>query len=371
VRHGFAAAAFLAAAAIGQEPADLSPILATVVAEQGVPALGAAVLQKGKLVALGAAGRRRIDREEKVTADDLWHLGSCTKAMTATMIARLVERGTLRMEQKLPELFPERKASMREEWAEVTLRQLLDHRAGMPANAEGAAWRALRAGQDAPRKARSVLLDHVLAEKPLHAPGSTFLYSNVGFMVAGAAVERATDAAFEAKLKELLFTPLGMSSAGFGAPGRPEAFDQPCGHAGSGKDLHAAAPGPGADNPAAMAPAGTVHCTLRDWAKFAALHLGLMPAAKQGEAPFLKPETLAMLHEPVAGDYSCGFGVTARPWSKGRILTHNGSNTMWFCVIWLAPAEQFGVLVTCNAADEHAQKACDVVAARMVKDYAR
>jgi CubicO group peptidase (beta-lactamase class C family) len=291
--------------------------------------------------------------------------------MTATLVARLVERGTLRFEQTLPELFPDHRATMHEQWSEATLRRLLDHRSGMPPNAAGADWQALRAGQDAPQQARRLLLDSVLAKAPAHRPGSSYEYSNLGYMVAGAAIERATADAYEHRMTELVFGPLGMTSAGFGAPGKPGAYDQPCGHRLDGKELRAVDPGPGADNPAAMAPAGTVHCTLRDWAKFAALHLGVLPEAKAGEAPFLREATLALLHEPVEGDYSCGFAVTTRPWSKGKVLTHNGSNTMWFCVLWLAPAERFGVLVTCNQAGKQAEQACDAVASRMVQQYAK
>jgi D-alanyl-D-alanine carboxypeptidase len=91
-----------------------------------------------------------------------------------------------------------------------------------------------------------------------------------------------------------------------------------------------------------------------------------MPAA-DGE-PLLRAETLAALHTPPAGaDYALGWAVTKRPWAPGPILTHNGSNTMWFCVAWLAPEAKFGVLVTCNQGD--AAKACDAVAAACIRRF--
>jgi CubicO group peptidase (beta-lactamase class C family) len=209
--------------------------------------------------------------------------------------------------------------------------------------------------------ARTEVAATMLARAPEAKPGERFLYSNAGYMIAGAIAERAGGAAFEELLTKELFAPLGMASAGFGAPGDEQAADQPWGHRRRGDALEPVF----RDNPPAMAPAGTVHCSLRDWAKFAALHLGV-PTGDAG--PLLSAKTLAELHAPPAGgDYALGWGVTKRPWAPGPVLTHSGSNTMWFCVAWLAPEPKFGVLVACNQGD--ASKACDAVAAACVGRY--
>jgi hypothetical protein len=77
-----------------------------------------------------------------------------------------------------------------------------------------------------------------------------------------------------------------------------------------------------------------VHCSLADWAKFAALHLrGL-----DGEGGFLRADTFRLLHSPtMGGDYAYGWSVAERDWAGGKALTHAGSNTMWYSVVWLAP----------------------------------
>jgi CubicO group peptidase (beta-lactamase class C family) len=114
-----------------------------------------------------------------------------------------------------------------------------------------------------------------------------------------------------------------------------------------------------------MGPAGTVHASLGDWAKFAALHLGVV-----GDAPLLQRASLKALHTPPdEGPYALGWVVTRRPWAPGPILTHSGSNTMWHCVAWLAPEARFGVLVACNEGD--AAAACDEVAAACIRRYRR
>lgn len=77
--------------------AALEPIRAA----SGVPGLAAAVVDRGGVVAVGAVGRRRIDEETALTVADNFHLGSDTKAMTAFLAARLVERGRIRWDLTL------------------------------------------------------------------------------------------------------------------------------------------------------------------------------------------------------------------------------------------------------------------------------
>src|SRR5690606_38737298 len=75
-------------------------------ARHGLPALAGLVLRDGRVEGVAALGSRCAGRAEAVTVDDPWHLGSCTKAMTATLIGSLVERGALRWEATLGELYP-------------------------------------------------------------------------------------------------------------------------------------------------------------------------------------------------------------------------------------------------------------------------
>jgi CubicO group peptidase (beta-lactamase class C family) len=168
--------------------------------------------------------------------------------------------------------------------------------------------------------------------------------------------------AWQELIQRELFQPLGMHSVGFGHPGDAATIEQPWGHRRAGDRLQPVF----GDNPSALGPAGTVHATLADWAKFARLHLGVHG---DGE-PLVRDETLAALHTPPDGaEYAFGWVVCRRPWAPGPILTHTGSNTMWFCVAWLAPEVDFAVLVTCNQGD--ASRACDDVAAACIRRFRR
>src|SRR5215470_541074 len=97
----------------------------------------AAVLRGERIIAQGVAGVRRRGTAERVTLDDRFHLGSCTKAMTATLVAMLVEEGKLNWTTTLGELFADTVKPMHPAWEKVTLRQVLAHRAGLRLEPDG------------------------------------------------------------------------------------------------------------------------------------------------------------------------------------------------------------------------------------------
>lgn len=334
-----------ASLASADEPQDVSELLAPLVEKHKVSAV--AVIEGELLTKLGAVGFRARGAEAKVGLDDVWHLGSCTKAMTATLCARLVEQGKLKWDSKVGDVFADQAEQIHAEWRDVTLVQLLSHRASVPSIPPLPLWLKL-VGHEGSRDAREMLLSGGwLKSAPAVAPGSKWEYSNSGFMLAGLMAERAADKDWETLMREQLFEPLGMKSAGFGSPGSADKVDQPRGHNAFGIAMK---PGKGADNPRGLGPAGTVHCSLRDWSKFVALHL----QAARGDCKLLTAESFQRLHAPQPIDdktgYALGWIVLERPWADGSVLMHNGSNTMWFSVVWIAPKRGFAVMAVTNLA---------------------
>lgn len=341
-------------------------VLEPIRAVRDIPGLAAAVIRGEDVVAIGAVGVRRAGDPKPVTVDDRFHLGSCTKAMTATLIAQLVEEGSLSWSTTLAESFPELASTMHSDYRNVTLEQLLAHRGGVPTDLNaGGLWMRLWRHTGTPVEQRRTLVEGVLTSAPQAPPGTQFIYANGGYAIAGAIAEKKTGKPWEDLMTQRLFEPLGMNSAGFGAPGDAEKLDQPWGHRLAGGKLVPVAPGPMSDNPAAIGPAGTVHATLPDWARFISLHL----RGAQSSGRLLKPDTFRKLHTPVSGqDYALGWIVTDRPWG-GTVFTHAGSNTMWYCVAWLAPQKNFAVIVACNRGDEAAAKGCDEVAWGLIQNF--
>src|SRR5207247_8126565 len=164
----------------------------------------------------------------------------------------------------------------------------------------------------------------------------------------------------EALRPAALFRPLTLTTAGFAPPATRAKPDHPRGHNADGSPVD---PGPEADNPVAIGPAGIVHCSIGDWAKFAAANL---PSAK---TKLVKPQTLEKLHTPAVGEpkYAMGWIIADnQPWAAGPALTHAGSNTMWFAVVWLAPRKDFAVLVACNQANA---EACNDACLALIADH--
>ncbi len=368
-----------ALASAADPPRDVSEILESIRDDANLPALAAVVVERDSIVAQGVVGLRAADSSEAVTLDDKFHLGSCTKSMTATMLATLVEAGTLRWDTTIFDVFPEESKNWNQAWRAVTLEHLLAHRAGVPGNIAPALWAQCWRREGTPTEQRLMLAEALLREAPKCAPGEKFEYANAGFTIAGAMAERITGTPWETLMHERLFAPLNITSAGFGAPGSADSVDQPRGHVANkkliGKDTwNPVAPGPAADNPPAIGPGGTAHMSLPDWAKYIAAHL----VGERGGSTLLKADTFKQLHTaPHDWNYAWGWGITRRNWAApadrtsrdGRVITHSGSNTMWYCVVWASPDREIAVLIATNAMGDDVRKACDDAASKLIADH--
>lgn len=341
------AAPLPARAAAGEALGDS---LEAIRARHGLPALGAALVTLDDLDA-AVTGLRRLGGKERVGVDDRWHLGSCTKAMTATLIGLLVDDGTIERDEPLAGLLPDLAESMHAGYREVTLAELLSHKAGVGNDhRRDGIFGRVYATPDVAR-GRTMLVEESLRWEPLHARGSAFAYSNFGYVIAGRVAEAATGESWEALMRSALFEPLGMTSAGFGAPGDAAKVDAPFGHHGETP----VAPGLHGDNPAALGPAGTVHCSLSDWAKFIRLHLKSATGDVKVGGRTLTQATARWLHAPPGpkDGYAMGWGVGkhAQAGGDGAVWMHDGSNTMWFSRAFVAPGGQFAALVVTNSGD--------------------
>jgi CubicO group peptidase (beta-lactamase class C family) len=323
--------------------------------KHGLPGLIGALVVGEKIVAIGADGVRKLGADTPISVNDLVHLGSCTKAMTATLCGSLVDEKKLAWTSTIREIFPAQAKGLHTGYQSVTLLQLLNHRAGLPANGP---WWDL--GQSRSTTAqRRTLLTRILSKPPEYTPGTKMEYSNVGFALAGLMAEQVTSQPWETLMRERIFGPLAMTSAGFGAPGKVGGLDQPWGHNEDGGRFKPNQQ----DNAAALGPAGTVHATMSDWAKFGVLHL----QAGRGKPKLLSASTFKVLHTPPkGGDYAGGWIVVERSWGGGYVLNHNGSNTSWYATIWLAPNRNFATLVATNQGGDVAAKATDEVTAALI-----
>jgi len=327
----------------------------------GVPAVGIACVVPTGVESLACLGERKQGSGVAVTEYDLWHIGSCTKSMTATLLARYVERGELEWDAPLAPLFTAYGFDVHPDFADLTLRHLLTHRSGMAADPS---YSAVNACSDYTQEwqQRAAFTAATLTEGPTQKPGDAFCYSNLGYIIAAALLETVTGTAWEELMRRELFAPLDLASAGFGAPGKssrgsfarpsgPAVLAQPWGHlpgtvngifTGLNPDDDAA------DNPAWSGPAGAVHLSLPDYARYVAFHL-----SRGAIAPgYLMPETVDALHAALPGEDSAlgWFTSSAETSGVGKFaIWHEGTNNAWYAGMLFVPDDQRGLALVSNA----------------------
>lgn len=321
-----------------------------------LPAAAALVQVKGRVVAETAIGLRAAGFASKVTRRDRWHIGSDTKAMTATMVARLADRGLLRLDETMGEAFPDWSADMDAALRTVTVSQLLSHTAGLAPVTDDQQLDAVMAlaGNAGDIRQQRARVAHAFLTRPPASRVGMFEYSNLGYIVAAAIAEARTGKPWEDLITQEIFRPLGIRHAGFGNPARHGRHDQPWGHKQEGGRIVALAPEtPGSDNPELIGPAGLVNIGLRDWLRFAQDQLD----GVHGKGRLLKPATYRALHTPVSESYALGWGVRPGPDGIPLLLTHSGSNGFWLADIRIMPSHDIITLVVTNIGNEAANQA--------------
>jgi CubicO group peptidase (beta-lactamase class C family) len=141
---------------------------------------------------------------EAAGCDTVFDIGSMTKQFTAAAIVRLDMDGLLKFSDPLADHLPDVPADKRS----VTIEQLLTHSSGFLDSL----------GSDDEPLTRDAFLREALGSELLSSPGTTYLYSNVGYSLLTAVIEEASGQDYEAYLAEHLFTPAGMTSTGYLLP---------------------------------------------------------------------------------------------------------------------------------------------------------
>ena len=343
--------------------ASLDELLEPLRQRHGLPALAAAVVVRGEVVALGAVGTRRSDARIPVTVQDRFHLGSCTKAMTALLAAIAVERGLLRWDSTLAELFPELRATMSRAMAGVTVRQLLSHSSGISDDALPEALRSSMEQVQANLDGMRLEMVKTFVRQPLTSdPGTRFLYGNANYILVGAALERLQRRTWEELIQEQIFQPLKLAGAGLGPQSSVGLTDAPLGHTMERNRLRPVLAGPSSDNPMVIGPAGTVHMGLLGAARWAGWNAG---QGRRGPV-LVSPQSLRLLHTPVIatdanqpaeGSYALGWGVEKPAWVPEPLLMHAGSNRINLAHLWVDPQRDVALVLLTNVAGAKAEQA--------------
>lgn len=322
---------------------NIDDLVEAVRQEHGLPAMAGALVTRDGIVAVGVAGTRRAGGDEVVTIEDVWHIGSNLKAITAALAAVAVDRGALDWTTTVEAAFPELGAGVRDEYRDVTLLDLLSMAGGIRNDPPGAAY----AGSTA-REQREGVVAWALGADPIGDVGD-YYYSNPGFIIAGAMIERALGGMYEPLVSSEIADPLDVGGIGWGPTTTAGGMDQPVGHTLQGG---AWVPCEACDNPPGLSSAGRAHMPLGTWARIIQefLRVGAGASAWVGASDGAELFADHTPYPSTSNSYGLGWIMTERSWG-GRTATHTGSNVSNHSAAWLGLDTGVAMIAVTNAAD--------------------
>jgi CubicO group peptidase (beta-lactamase class C family) len=337
-------------------PEELRSLLKKARARHDVPALAAGAVRGQEPSLVAVVGTRKRGTEASATEDDQWHLGSNTKPMTALLIALLVDLGLLDWDTPLEQIFPEHAGKWSADLKKITPAHLLTHTSGLPSTGP-LFWFLIGIKHGSPVEDRASLVNSLRTVKLGGKPGEKYEYSNLGYVLLGAIIDKRGKAAWEQQLDKRVFQPLGIKHWGLGPAAQKDPVIQPWPHNADGKPAVA---GGVMDNPEVLNSAGRVRISVADYNRFLEQTLKLA----RGEKGLLKPATAKKLFTnpyPVSPhSLSAWGGFRKQPDAKGLILSHDGSNTFNYCTAAVRPDDNlaFCVLTNQGGPDGPGAKAC-------------
>jgi D-alanyl-D-alanine carboxypeptidase len=326
----------------------LSEILNEAKEEYNIPAVGAIILNSGIIIDKAIIGVRSVDGVQPVTFSDHFHLGSNTKAITGFIAGKLVEDGIITWDKQFFDLFPDLKAGAREDYYNITLSDLLSHRAYVLPLKTGVSdvLEQIPLLEGDIKDKRIAFSAHILKEKPVKSLFGNYKYSNAGYVLAAAMLEEAGGMSWEDLVQRVLVEDLGLSvNAGW-----PIEIDdnQPRGHLPGSyvdeetgeliiydKEYHY-------ENDDILNPAGDLNINMLDYAEYIQLNLqGL-----NGNDNYLSSKTYQYMHFGIP-DYSIGWENSRK--DNYTISEHSGSKGNFFCHTYIVKEKDMAVIVFANS----------------------
>jgi CubicO group peptidase (beta-lactamase class C family) len=182
----------------------------------------ALVAQKGKVIFENGYGMANIELDVPNTPEMKFQIGSITKQFTATAVMQLQEKGLLSLSDTITKYLPD---YPKERGDKITIHHLLTHTSGIPNYTD--------MPELMQKKSLAVSVEDLLAafnDKPLEfEPGEKWKYSNSGYVVLGAIIEKVSGHTYEDYIRENILQPLNMSNSGYDHRDRI-IKNRPCGY---------------------------------------------------------------------------------------------------------------------------------------------
>jgi D-alanyl-D-alanine carboxypeptidase len=297
------------------------------IAEKGPASVSVAISRGGETLVERAWGVVDVTTKRPATAATVYKIGSVSKQFTAALILKQVERGKLALSDSIGRYLT---TGLRPEWRPLTIEQLLNHTAGLPNDLtrEGNPWEAVSADTMIAWAARDTMA---------FAPGTRHAYSNVGYLLLGALVEKLYGKPYGEALRDEIARPLGLRTLRWCTdPAQDTTVATGHSYKGPGKN----APAPFA-HPSKSLGGGALCATAGDltaWNR--ALHGGRV----------LSPASYAAMTTPRAPSTRYGFGLYVQPAPWGAPVIYHPGGVIGFSAgnAWF-PADSLSVTALYNS----------------------
>src|SRR5215470_15469254 len=303
-----------------------------------LPGLAIAVVFQDRLVYAKGFGVREVGRNTPINSNAVFQLASSSKSLASTVLASLVGQGTVSWDSRIASLDPSFAMFDPAVTPNVTLRDFLCHRSGLPHEA-GDLLESLGF-------TRQEILYRLRYQPPVGTFREYYAYTNFGYTEGVIAAAKAAHVPWESLCEKLLYRPLGMQSTSSRYSDFEARRNRVTGHVLVGKKWIQQPD----RNPDAQSPAGGVTSSVKDVAKWMRLQIngGLFEGQRIVDQAALSETHKEQMARATGGFYGLGWNVGHDP--EGRLrLSHSGAFAAGAAACFaLVPEEQLGIVVVSN-----------------------
>jgi D-alanyl-D-alanine carboxypeptidase len=309
--------------------AAIDSIVQSEVLARGVPGVSLVITRGDKTLFERSWGFADVEAKRPADASTTYRTGSIAKQFTAALVMKQVDRARIALGDTIGKYV----SGLKPEWTGLVIEQLLNHTSGVP-----------RDFRDPRRAGENMSTDSLLAlarrsTAPTEKPGAKFIYSNTGYMLLGALVEKLYGMPYGTIIRDQIARPLGLSSLSACADVDATAkayIRPPSGELKPAPFLH----------PSLLLGNGSICSTARDLARWnRALHSGKVVSPASYAAMTTPTGVAAQANVPY------GFGLYVRQDLAGnKVIVHDGSTVGYNAENVWYPAQQLSLTMLYNRA---------------------
>lgn len=323
-----------------------------------IPEINYAVVSANTIEEMAAVGHHSVDLKDTASLTDRFHIGSNTKAMTAFVIAKYVEKGKLHWETPFFALFPEWKNTSNTAYYDITLQDLLSHRAKVQAFQGEEDSLPTFVGTNVEK--RNAFGKYVLTLPPVEIDSiAKYHYSNAGYTLATLMLEKVSGKSWEELVHKTFNKDLKINVQ-LSWPENQQKKDTWGHYTENGKLV--AVPSNTDYRLDYTEPAGDINVSLPEYIKFVQLNLrGL-----DNRNNYLSAETYQFMHKGIE-NYSIAWFSS---YENGKdFSTHSGTAGTYYSLVAIDRKKHIAYIIFCNAFNEETTNGIRLLMRKLKANY--